>query len=112
MIDSGWQLFPMQLLHIITLGGYIYVLVSWISILKKSKEDRIHRGKRSTYPDDPPGCLPVPSSPIPRRGSKEIAVAAEESGFNIRGAEIVDPLNYEEMDEMVQLLCEIRKIKV
>ncbi len=38
-------------------------------------------------------------------------MAAEESGFNIRGAEIVDPLNYEEMDEMVQLLCEIRKNK-
>ena len=50
-------------------------------------------------------------SPVLVGDPKEIAVAAEESGFNIRGAEIVDPLNYEEIDEMVQLLCEIRKNK-
>lgn len=50
-------------------------------------------------------------SPVLVGDPEEIAVAAEESGFNIRGAEIVDPLNYEEMDEMVQLLCEIRKNK-
>ena len=50
-------------------------------------------------------------SPILVGDPKEIAEAAEESGFNIRGAEIIDPLNYEEMDEMVQLLCEIRKNK-
>ncbi|MCI9538743.1 MAG: phosphate acetyltransferase [Eubacterium sp.] len=50
-------------------------------------------------------------SPVLVGDPTEIAEAAEESGFNIRGAEIVDPLNYEEMDEMVQLLCEIRKNK-
>ena len=37
--------------------------------------------------------------------------AAEECGFNIRGAEIIDPENYEKMDEMVEMLCEIRKKK-
>lgn len=50
-------------------------------------------------------------SPVLVGDPTEIAEAAEESGFNIRGAEIVDPLNYEEMDEMAQLLCEIRKNK-
>lgn len=50
-------------------------------------------------------------SPVLVGDPTEIAEAAEESGFNIRGAEIVDPLNYEEMDEMVELLCEIRKNK-
>ena len=37
--------------------------------------------------------------------------AAEECGFNIRGAEIINPENYEKMDEMVEMLCEIRKKK-
>ena len=41
----------------------------------------------------------------------EIAAAAEESGFNIRGAEIIDPLSYDRMDEMVELFCELRKSK-
>ena len=41
----------------------------------------------------------------------EIAKVAEESGFNIRGAEIIDPLDYDQIDEMVDLLCEIRKNK-
>lgn len=50
-------------------------------------------------------------SPILIGDPKEIAVAAEESGYNIRGAEIIDPLNFDEMDEMVDLLCEIRKNK-
>ena len=34
---------------------------------------------------------------------EEIYAAAEESGFNIRGAEIADPANYDRMDEMVDL---------
>ena len=42
---------------------------------------------------------------------EEIYAAAEESGFNIRGAEIADPANYDRMDEMVDLFCELRKCK-
>ena len=42
---------------------------------------------------------------------EEIYAAAEESGFNIRGAEIADPVNYDRMDEMVDLFCELRKSK-
>lgn len=41
----------------------------------------------------------------------EIASVAEESGFNIRGAEIIDPNNYEKIDEMVEVFCELRKSK-
>lgn len=45
-------------------------------------------------------------------GSEEkISEAAEESGFNIRGAEIIDPAKYEKMDEMVEMYCELRKKK-
>ena len=37
--------------------------------------------------------------------------AAEVEGFNIRGAVIIDPENYDKMDEMVDMFCEIRKSK-
>ncbi len=37
--------------------------------------------------------------------------AAEEAGYNIRGAVIIDPQNYDRFDEMVEQLCEIRKSK-
>ena len=37
--------------------------------------------------------------------------AAEDTGFNIRGAEIIDPANFDRMDEMVDLFCELRKSK-
>ena len=40
-----------------------------------------------------------------------VMAAAEESGFNIRGAHIVDPANYERMDEMIEVFCELRKSK-
>lgn len=40
-----------------------------------------------------------------------IYAAAEESGFNIRGAEIVDPMNFDKMDQMVEKFCELRKSK-
>ena len=50
-------------------------------------------------------------APVLVGNKEEIAKAAEESGFNIRGAEIIDPLNYDEIDEMVDMLCEIRKNK-
>ncbi|MCR5656042.1 MAG: phosphate acetyltransferase [Butyrivibrio sp.] len=36
---------------------------------------------------------------------------AEEEGFNIRGAKIIDPENYEEFDEMVDQFVELRKNK-
>ncbi len=42
---------------------------------------------------------------------KRIADAAEESGFNIRGAEIIDPEKFDKIDEMVELYCELRKKK-
>lgn len=45
-------------------------------------------------------------------GSEEkIALAAEDCGFNIRGAEIIDPAKYDKIDEMVECLCELRKGK-
>jgi len=39
----------------------------------------------------------------------EVKAAAEEFGYNIRGAHIIDPNNYERMDEMVDTFCELRK---
>lgn len=45
-------------------------------------------------------------------GSEEkIAIAAEDCGFNIRGAEIIDPEKYDNMDKMVEMFCELRKSK-
>ena len=49
--------------------------------------------------------------PILVGNEDRIMAAAEESGFNIRGAEIIDPEKYEEMDQMVECLCELRKNK-
>ena len=43
---------------------------------------------------------------------QEILDAAEEAGFNIRGAEIIDPDNYAEMDAMVAKMVELRKGKM
>jgi len=42
----------------------------------------------------------------------EVAAAAEEAGFNIRGAEILDPTSYDHMDEMVEAMVELRKGKM
>ena len=42
---------------------------------------------------------------------EEIEKAAEDNGFNIRGAEMIDPENYDRMDEMVAEFCELRKKK-
>lgn len=50
-------------------------------------------------------------SPILVGNREEIGKSAEESGFNIRGAEILDPENYEGIDEMAECLYEIRKDK-
>ena len=37
--------------------------------------------------------------------------AAQEAGYNIRGAKILTPSTYEKMDEMVEQFCEIRAKK-
>ena len=42
----------------------------------------------------------------------EIQAAAEDVGFNIRGAEIIDPENFADMDKMVALMVELRKGKM
>lgn len=42
---------------------------------------------------------------------EEIEKSAEENGFNIRGAEIIDPYNYDRIDEMIDMFCELRKKK-
>ena len=41
----------------------------------------------------------------------EIYASAEESGFNIRGAQIINPKKFDRMDEMIDLFCELRKSK-
>ena len=41
-----------------------------------------------------------------------VQAAAEEAGYNIRGAEIIDPQNFDRMDEMVELMVELRKGKM
>lgn len=50
-------------------------------------------------------------APILIGKKEEVEKVAEESGFNIRGAEIIDPESYEEMDAMAEVLYEIRKSK-
>ena len=50
--------------------------------------------------------------PVLVGNEKEIYEAAERAGFNIRGAEIVDPENYPEMDAMVEKMVELRKGKM
>ena len=49
--------------------------------------------------------------PILLGNPKEIEKAAEDNGHNIRGAEMIDPANYDKMDEMVAEFCELRKKK-
>lgn len=41
-----------------------------------------------------------------------VKAAAEEVGYNINGAEIIDPENYDKMDEMVETMVELRKGKM
>lgn len=41
----------------------------------------------------------------------EVNKIAEESGFNIRGAQIIDPNNFEDFDKMVEKFVELRKHK-
>ncbi len=49
--------------------------------------------------------------PILLGDPEKIIKASEDAGFNINGAEIIDPLNFEKIDEMVDLFCELRKKK-
>ncbi|MCC8168486.1 MAG: phosphate acetyltransferase [Clostridiales bacterium] len=49
--------------------------------------------------------------PILVGNPQKIFAAAEDSGFNIRGAKIIDPWNFDRMDEMVEQFCELRKSK-
>ena len=42
----------------------------------------------------------------------EVMAAAEKVGYNIRGAEIIDPETYEGMDAMVETMVELRKGKM
>ncbi|MBQ1548591.1 MAG: phosphate acetyltransferase [Lachnospiraceae bacterium] len=49
--------------------------------------------------------------PILLGDPEKIIKASEDAGFNINGAEIIDPLNFEKIDEMVDLFCELRKSK-
>ena len=51
-------------------------------------------------------------TPILIGNEAEIQAAAEDAGFNIRGAEIYDPENYEKMDAMVEKMVELRKGKM
>ncbi|MGI6109129.1 MAG: phosphate acetyltransferase [Eubacteriaceae bacterium] len=49
--------------------------------------------------------------PILLGDEKEIKKVAEAEGFNINGAVIIDNKNFDRMDEMVELFCELRKKK-
>lgn len=49
--------------------------------------------------------------PILVGDADEIANSAEESGFNIRGAEVIDPKSFDRIDEMAEMFCELRKSK-
>ncbi len=42
---------------------------------------------------------------------EDVESAAEEYGFNIRGAQVIDPDTYENKEDMVSLFCELRKSK-
>ncbi len=42
----------------------------------------------------------------------EVKAAAEKGGFNIEGAQIMDPETYDKMDEMVDTMVELRKGKM
>lgn len=50
-------------------------------------------------------------SPILVGNEEKVLAAAEKSGYNIHGAEIIDPENFDRIDEMVALFCELRKSK-
>lgn len=49
--------------------------------------------------------------PILVGSEEEILGVAKKNGFNVEGAIIIDPANYDKMDEMIDTLCELRKKK-
>ena len=51
-------------------------------------------------------------TPVLVGSEEEVKAAAEKEGFNIRGAEIIDPETFPEMDKMVATLVELRKGKM
>ena len=51
-------------------------------------------------------------TPILVGNEQEVQAAAEDAGFNIRGAIIIDPETYENMDAMVAKMVELRKGKM
>ena len=51
-------------------------------------------------------------TPILIGNDQEVQAAAEDAGFNIRGAIIIDPETYENMDAMVEKMVELRKGKM
>ena len=51
-------------------------------------------------------------TPVLVGNAEEIQAAAEEAGFNIRGAEIIDPEAFPDMEKMVSTLVELRKGKM
>ncbi len=50
-------------------------------------------------------------TPILLGDEQEVMNAAEEAGFNIRGAHIINPLTYDKIDDVVKEFYEIRKEK-
>ncbi|MBQ3090779.1 MAG: phosphate acetyltransferase [Oscillospiraceae bacterium] len=50
-------------------------------------------------------------TPILIGKAEDIFSAAEEAGYNVRGATIIDPENYDRFDEMVEIFCQLRKSK-
>ncbi len=49
--------------------------------------------------------------PILVGSEEEILGSAEENGYNIRGAEVIDPVKFDRIEEMIDLFCELRKSK-
>ena len=51
-------------------------------------------------------------TPVLVGNPEEVMAAAEKAGFNIRGAEIIDPANFDDMDKMVDEMVALRKGKM
>lgn len=51
-------------------------------------------------------------TPILLGSEEEVHAAAEDAGFNIRGAEIIDPAKFDEMDAMVDMMMDLRRGKM
>ena len=51
-------------------------------------------------------------TPILVGDPNEVQAAAEKAGFNIRGAEIINPATYDKMEEMVSVMVELRRGKM